>query len=206
MNKKIAVTCDKDNQLTDFASLSHIIIFENNGTAWKIRKRFPFNFSSIKTAQEIRDYTRNLILKLDDCKIIASRSINGLIYNVFDRMRFAIFEIDSLDDNMLDKIITDIYNSLHDVNNNVPVATAPVETTGGIYYLDLIKLQNAHPDISSKKALRAFIDNSPFIRLDLVCSHIPAWLKSPEYEKKLDITTRNSGSSLLVSISKKCLD
>ena len=133
-------------------------------------------------------------------------SINGLIYNVFDRMRFAIFEIDSLDDSMLDKIIADIHHNFHEMNNNVPTVTTPVETTSGIYYLDLIKLQNAHPDISSKKALRSFIDNKPFVRLDLVCSHIPAWLKSPEYDKKLDIATRRSGSSLLVSIGKKCLE
>ena len=100
---------------------------------------------------------------------------------------FAIFEIESLDAAMLDKIVNDLYNNLHNINAGAAVPTSPVETANGIYYLDLIKLQNAHPDISSKKALRAFIDNSPFIRLDLVCSHIPAWLKSPEYEKKLDI-------------------
>ncbi|WP_196594000.1 Fe-only nitrogenase accessory AnfO family protein [Pectinatus sottacetonis] len=206
MNKKIAVTCDENNTLTDFIGLSHIIIFENDNNDWYIRKRFPFNFTNIKTTQEIRDYTRNLILKLDDCQIIASMSINGLIYNVFDRMKFAIFEIDKLDKNMLNKIITDIYKSLHQINSNVSVPTVPVETTDGIYYLDLIKLQKAYPDISSKKALRKFIDTTPFMRLDLVCSHIPAWLKTSEYDSKLEISTKKSGSSLLASINKKCAD
>lgn len=206
MNKKIAVTCDENNNLTDFISLSHVIIFEQDGNNWNIRKRFPFNFHSIKTPQEIRDHTRNLIVKLDDCKIIASQSINGLIYNVFDRMMFAIFEIDGLDDDMLNKIILDIYNNLHQINSNITVPTAPVETTKGIYYLDLIKLQAAYPDISSKKALRNFIDSTPFFRLDLICSHIPAWLKSSDYENSLEISTKKSGSALLASISKKCAD
>lgn len=206
MNKKIAVTYDGNNQLTDFVSLTYIVIFEHNGKNWEIRKKFPFSFDSIKTTKEIRDHTRNLILKLDDCKIIASVSINGLIYNVFDRMRFAVFEIKDIDNSILDKIIADIYSSLHNINNNVSVPTTPVETTDGIYYLDLIKLQNAYPDISSKKALRTFINNTPFIRLDIICSHVPTWLKAPEYEGKIDILTHSSGSSLLASISKKCAD
>ena len=206
MDKKIAVTCDDNDQLTDFIGLTHMIIFEYNNNHWEIRKKFSFAFSGIKTAQEIRDKTRNLILKLDDCKIIASAAVNGLIYNVLDRMRFAIFEIESLDAAMLDKIVNDLYNNLHNINTGAAVPTSPVETANGIYYLDLIKLQHAHPDISSKKALRSFLDNTPFIQLDLVCSHIPAWLNTAEYAEKLVITTRSSGTSLLVSISKKCSD
>ena len=43
--------------------------------------------------------------------------------------------------------------------------------------INLMEVQAAHPDITSKKALRPFLASTPFVELEIICGHMPPWLE-----------------------------
>jgi len=203
MAEKIAVTFRGKNDFVSLAQADTLMVFEKRKNTWTPRKEIPYQINLSTNLQEIRNQVRNLITKLDDCKIIVSQSITGLVYNVFDRMGFYIFEVPAFQTTILDEILTDINNNMESIERNEAIPTTPIETVDGIYFLDLIQLQTNRPDISSKKALQPFLHNTPFIKLDMLCSHLPPWLENTEYKNDFDIVSKKSGSAVLVTITKK---
>jgi Fe-only nitrogenase accessory protein AnfO len=203
MAEKIAVTFKGKSDLAPLAEADTLMVFEKRKNAWIARKEIPYQIDLSTNLQEIRNQVRNLITKLDDCTIIVSESITGLVYNVFDRMGFHIFEVPAFQATILDDILMDIANNTESIERNESIPTAPIETIDGIYFLDLIQLQTNRPDVSSKKALQPFLHNTPFIKLDMLCSHLPPWLENTEYKSDFDIVNKKSGSAVLVTITKK---
>lgn len=203
MSEKIAISFKGKTELAPLAEANTMMVFEKRKNDWVPRKEIPYHIDLSTNLQEIRNQARNLITKLDDCKIIVSQSITGLVYNVFDRMGFHIFEVAAFQPAMFDEILTDIHHNTENIQRNEAIPTTPIETVDGIFFLDLIQLQINRPDISSKKALQPFLNSTPFIKLDILCSHLPPWLENTEYKNKFDITNKKSGSANLVTITKK---
>ena len=58
----------------------------------------------------------------------------------------------------------------------VPTAPTPTDIPG-VYTINLMEVQAAHPDITSKKALRPFLASTPFVELEIICGHMPPWLE-----------------------------
>lgn len=203
MSEKIAVTFKGKTDLSPLAEADTMMVFEKRKNDWVPRKEIPYHIDLSTNLQEIRNQARNLITKLDDCKIIVSQSITGLVYNVFDRMGFHIFEVAAFRPAIFDDILADIHHNTEKIQRNEAIPTTPIETVDGIFFLDLIQLQINRPDISSKKALQPFLNSTPFIKLDMLCSHLPPWLENTEYKSKFDITSKKSGSANLVTITKK---
>ncbi|HOV41162.1 MAG TPA: Fe-only nitrogenase accessory AnfO family protein, partial [Oscillospiraceae bacterium] len=67
------------------------------------------------------------------------------------------------------------------------------------YYFDLAALQEKFPEISSKKALSQFFEETPFLELELVCTHLPPWIESLGY----DITFKKQNEKTVAVIKKK---
>lgn len=203
MSEKIAITFKGKTDLAPLVQADTMMVFEKRKNDWVPRKEIPYQIDLSTNLQEIRNQARNLITKLDDCKIIVSQSITGLVYNVFDRMGFHIFEVAAFQPAIFDNILADIHHNTENIQHNEAIPTTPIETVDGIFFLDLIQLQINRPDISSKKALQPFLNSTPFIKLDMLCSHLPPWLENTEYKSKFDITSKKSGSATLVTITKK---
>jgi hypothetical protein len=121
-------------------------------------------------------------------------------------MGFDIFEADALSDQLLEQIDLELKADtakIADTAANTP--TSPVLTsTDGVYYLNLIELQEKHPEISSKKALQGFMETALFYRLEVVCSHIPPWFDVFLPQKRMTYTVEELDKNRLkVSIFKK---
>lgn len=207
MNCEIAVICKNKNTLCPLNEMDTIIVFEKGvDGVWLKRKVFPFKINQEKNLSELRNEIRNLITKLSDCRIIAGLSIGGLAYNVFDRLGFRIFEIQSLDSALFDELLIDAANDLSPAPEAVVESpTKPQRLSAGSYYLDLIELQTNHPEISSKKALQPLLRQADFEKIDVLCSHLPLWLSSPEYKSILSIHQKKYGANILVSLRRKPL-
>jgi Fe-only nitrogenase accessory protein AnfO len=207
MNCEIAVICKNKNTLCQLNEMDTIIVFEKGSNGiWQERKVFPFKINQEKNLSELRNEIRNLITKLSDCRIIAGLSIAGLAYNVFDRLGFRIFEIKTIDSDLFDELLADAVNDLPPAPENiVETPTKPQRLSAGSYYLDLIELQINHPEISSKKALQPLLRQADFEKIDVLCSHLPLWLSSPEYKNILLIHQKKYGANILVSLRRKPL-
>ncbi|MDR2615541.1 MAG: hypothetical protein LBC28_03070, partial [Oscillospiraceae bacterium] len=70
----------------------------------------------------------------------------------------------------------------------------------GEYSFDLAALQAERPEISSKTALRDWLDNTPFTRLRLRCRHTPPWIAG---SGKYDIYETPDGESIIAEVIPK---
>lgn len=187
MSNKIAVIINSESCISSFENGCKLNLYYKDNNSWQLMKDIDYSLDANTSLSEIRDYIRSVILKLDDCKIVVGKTVSGLPYNIFDRMGFAIFEVENISDSILDMIFSDVEASTNErINSSSKLSTSPIETEiKGIYFLNLIELQEKHPEISSKKALQTFISSTPFYQLELICSHVPPWFESYFPQKKL---------------------
>jgi len=193
-----------NGQPADLTTARRVLLFEKTtDQTWMERKAFSFALLPTTNTGQLRDQVRNLITKLDSCRIIAGHGINGLAYHVLDRMGLHIFEITALNANVLQGIWDDVEKSEARPQQDEEVPLSPTPVAEGIYYLDFIRLQQLHPEISSKRALQPFLQNTPFNRLNLLCSHLPLWFQEPAYKQNYFLRTKKYGGNLLISISRR---
>nr|WP_319487177.1 Fe-only nitrogenase accessory AnfO family protein [uncultured Caproiciproducens sp.] len=186
---KIAVIMNDKNKINSIQEDAIICVFEKQDAVWTVVKNIPINIDYSQELSALREELNQLVEELGDCKIIVGKMVPGLTYHIFDKMGFDIFEVESFHSAILDQILSDVQNK-SDQTETGSSSAEPVETdVPGVYHLDLIALQNQNPEISSKMALQPFLNSTPFIRLDLVCAHLPPWLEKLADEKKLNLKT-----------------
>lgn len=157
-------------------------IYQFEGDAWNVTSNFQWQIGELSGMIHVRTGIQDLIERLGDCRVIIGRKITGMPYYIFDRKGFHIFEADSpVSSELLDAIQRELNHAAterKEQDSDVQkIHKTPYSLNNdGIYYLNLIELQQAFPDISSKKALRQFLLETSFSELHLVCSHIPPWL------------------------------
>jgi Fe-only nitrogenase accessory protein AnfO len=176
-----ALTCN--GILSSIETCHEVNLFEKGDEGWQNSETIPFSLEGSSSA-EIRDCMRSLILELGSCSILVGKSIAGLPYHVLDRMGFSIFEAEDLTEGLLNGLCSD-FEQAEQEKNRTQSATEPVPLDDqGRWMLDLIALQEDHPEISSKQALRPFL-KQPFLELMIICSHLPPWLEQVLPEKRL---------------------
>lgn len=186
---RIAIIMNNLSMINSFKNGATIAVFANQGAFWSISKRIPVNIDFSQDLFQLREDIRKLIAELDNCRIIAGKTISGLAYHMFDKMGFDIFEVEQFSPEILDQILSDVKN-ISAKNTNV---TSPVETdVPGIYFLDLIALQQQNPDISSKMVLQPFLSGTPFLRLDIICRHLPPWIETFITKAGMKMTTEQT--------------
>ena len=212
MIKKIATIVNDSKIITSFQEGTTIIIYYKDIESWKVQNEISYSLNSNISLSDIRDYIRTVILRLEDCKIIIGKTISGLPYNILDRMGFEIFEVESISDSLSisDFLLEDIYSEVQGYENKkdaflLKVPTSPQQTAiPGVYFLNLIELQEKHPEISSKRALQDFFTSTPFYKLQLICSHVPPWFETFFPTKKLTFSTEElENNKYQVTIYKK---
>jgi len=202
---KIAVFTNKESEICDFFKASRFLIFEKQTDKWTVTGRPEFEKIIPTNPAQTRKTTEALLPLLEDCRIMAGGTLVGIPYSVFDRAGMHIFEINNLNDTVLDEIIKELKyaDDERNLKEKIVAETRPVETgTPGVYSLDLVALQSKCPEITSKKAMADFLKNTPFMELHLTCKHIPPWI---ENSGKYHIRAQNSGDGAVNAvITKKC--
>ena len=151
----IAVLENTDNSITAMESCTHLSVWQRDwstGKGWHACDPAPFSLEGCETLAQMRERLRQLAHLLPEQAAIAGTSISGLAYNELSRMGFCLCELDTFSPQILDALASEILAS---AQGEVQVPTAPTPTdTPGVYTINLMEVQAAHPDITSKKALR----------------------------------------------------
>jgi Fe-only nitrogenase accessory protein AnfO len=179
---KLSVLVRDDQSVAGIEDCCQISVYQLEEGRWSAVHSFQWQLGERSGMSHIRKGIQGLIEQLGDCRIIIGRKITGLPYHVFDKNGFHIFETDRpVSSALMDSIRTELAQT--DVEREVlnsalqNIHKAPYSPNNdGIYYLDLTTLQQAFPEISSKKALRQFLEEAQFTELHLICRHIPPWL------------------------------
>ena len=174
----ITVLENTDNSITAMESCTHLSVWQRDwstGKGWHACDPAPFSLEGCETLAQMRERLRQLAHLLPEQAAIAGTSISGLAYNELSRMGFCLCELDTFSPQILDALASEILAS---AQGEVQVPTAPSPTdTPGVYTINLMEVQAAHPDLTSKKVLRPFLASTPFVELEIVCGHMPPWLE-----------------------------
>jgi Fe-only nitrogenase accessory protein AnfO len=200
MSCKIAVILDDNKNTTSLENASSVGIYEKLGDGWVLKKHIFIDICFDNDMSLIRQSLTDLAEKINDSKIIAGRSVTGLIFNIFDRLGFYIFEIENHSERIFDSIIKEI-EGVQNKKQEVTVSKEPIEVDiQGYYFLDLSEVLKQNPPLSSKKILQPFFDEKPFVQLELICSHLPPWI---EINPALFVKTELVNGKIKATISKK---
>ncbi len=202
MCKLIAVATDKEGAPCTLEGPCSVLVFEHTLQGWQICRRFEYAPAGDDTQAVLRDKVRDLIKALGTCRVFAAKVAAGLAFHMLDRAGVSVFEVTTLSREVLDGIA-------QDVRDTKPIEQQPVKTEiaprqsgeEGMYVFDLIAVQRAHPELSSKKALMTFFDTTPFATLTLFCTHLPPWI---EYRSDLSVRATEENGVVRAEIVKAC--
>ena len=199
----IAVLENTDNSITSMDTCTHLAVWQRDwstGKGWHACDPVPFSLEGCETLPQMRNRLRELAQLLPAEAAIAGASISGLAYNELSRMGFCLCELDHFSPDILDALASEILTS---AQGEVQVPTAPTPTDmPGVYSINLMEVQAAHPDITSKKALRPFLATTPFVELEIICGHMPPWLEDHMRQQHLTCSlTRQDDGTVRARIS-----
>ncbi len=202
MCKLIAVATDKEGKPCDLNKPCNVQLYENTLQGWQMCREYLYAPNQDDATPTLRDKVKELVAKLGECRVVAAKAATGIAYHSLDRAGFSVFEITSLSREVLDGIAQDVRDSKLIEKLPVEVETAPRQSGGdGVYVFDLIAVQRAHPEVSSKKALMSFFDTTPFVALTLFCSHLPPWI---EQRSDLSVSATEENGVVRAEIAKTC--
>ena len=190
---KLSVLTRDGQSIAGIDDCCQVNIYQFEGDAWKAASNFQWQIGELSGMIHVRTGVQGLIEQLGDCRVIIGRKITGMPYHIFDREGFHIFEADSpISSELFDAIqreLTQAATEREEQNSDGQrIHKTPYSLNNdGIYYLNLIELQQAFPEISSKKALRQFLLETPFSELHLVCNHIPPWLNEAALARGMQV-------------------
>lgn len=188
MCHKIAVLMDENQQMTSLEQCRRALLYLETGGVWKPYQEIRWQLGAAPDIAEIRNDIRELIEQLEDCRIIVSSKLNGVPFHIFNKMGFHIFETgSSASQNLFQEIMQEIKSASEEAETSGSVAQVPFSPQNdGIYYFNLIKVQQAFPAITSKQALKHFMEEVLFIKFELICDHMPPWLENLADVKNYD--------------------
>jgi hypothetical protein len=200
MHIKIAVFTHNKFKNDASTTILRAIVFERNAQAWNEYDSYYVNIKPDGDLLSVREEIKKLIASLADCRVAVGSQFSGVLYRELDNSGFSIFETQDFSPETLDGILRDLEEARTEEAITAKTPTCPVETqTPGVFYLDLLELHEASPEMSSKQALREFLETTPFYELRLKCAHIPLWLEAGPYE----ITTEAGVDCTIATVRKK---
>ncbi|MDR0571022.1 MAG: hypothetical protein LBG71_07385 [Clostridiales Family XIII bacterium] len=200
---RVAVYVDSRLALRDFFESDRFLIFAKGAGGWAVSGEAPFGRVAPSNPADTRRAVEGLLPLVEGCDVLAGGGLYGIPFAVFDRAGKHIFEIGEISDGILDGILADIEKSGAEAAAKELAAreARPVETEApGVYVLDLIALQSERPDVSSKKAMADFLENTPFFELRLICRHVPPWI---ENSGRYDVRATGGAGAVTAVITKK---
>lgn len=200
--EKIAVFKNLNDEFDDIFESVRYDLYQRKDDKFALAESVKFDKIEASSLGKIRSQVNDIIKKLDDCKIVVFGKIAGIPFSVFDMAGFSIFQINELSENTLDEIYQDIVDAENTIKEKEEMMkkAIPVETdTPGVYIFDMIKVQEANPEISTKKALLPFLDSTPFLELKVFCVHLPPWI---ERDGRFDVKEEKCDRGILAIITR----
>ncbi|HWQ74586.1 MAG TPA: Fe-only nitrogenase accessory AnfO family protein [Syntrophomonas sp.] len=187
MNKQIIAALDGEGRLAAFTQAQCLVLWRKTEAQWR-----PDSGCDVaerpESAETIKNMVDDLAEKFADCHIIVAQKVSGLAYQLLNKKGYAIFEAEEISGELLDGIMQDILQAqaVPDLPPREPVSPQ----NDGNFYFDLVRLQKAFPEISSKMALQNFIRNVNFMSLELICDHLPPWMEQAMADRSLEYCAR----------------
>lgn len=210
---KIGVVLNDKDQITSLMEGSKVAIYEKVDRSWVKSCEIKECFSGRNSMSQMRVFLGQLMAELKDCKILVASILTGIPFMILDKEGFMLCEAEEISEQLFEEIAFDYEKMKQDKEQakKTPLQdypTKPFETKEpGIFELDMRKLQECHPEMSSKMALIPFIKEVKFYKLLVYCNHVMPWL-----ERELSVmgfhyqVSKLEEQGYLVEVEKVCCD
>lgn len=180
---KIGIILNERQEIASFMEGVAIAIYQKKDGSWVKTEEIHNYFKERDSMFQMREFLHQLIQELKDCRILVATIITGIPYMILDKEGFFLCEAKNQSEQLLEEISYD-YSSMLQEKQKISCMsvsdypTSPYETKEkGIFELDIRKLQEYHPQISTKKAIIPFLKQKKFYQLKIYCNHIMPWLE-----------------------------
>lgn len=187
MLKEIAVYINNLGKVADLNEAGTIKIFsKDNNNNWNIVRELLFKFHSIGNMKDIGLDTINIAESLGHCKILIAKGLPDFTFKMLDSIGFSVWTMDGELEEILEYVLEKEEEEAEEVkfiNNSIfsskKQIAEPVEIGDkGCYILNIKEVQERNMGVTSKQALKPFLNNKNFNELIVTCSHIPCWLEN----------------------------
>lgn len=176
MDKKetIALCLGDNDGLCDIFRTTTVVIKGWTDDQWNTLHRCDIAMNSPTSIGEMKGAAMGLVKALGDCRILVAKKFTGVCYQVLSAQDLYLFELEKEADTILSQCLEEV----HSLQRREATPKAPVATDlAGVFALDFIALQEKYPEISTKMALKSFLQEKAFQELWLKCKHLPPWLE-----------------------------
>lgn len=195
MEKKIAVLSDAAGAPATLQAAEAVIVYERMEQIkkdWQEISRMSFLDQNAGTPDEIRRLVESIADQIGNVKVILGSDISGVSYSALNRLGFLLCESNGISDEFLDDLFEELESdedvlrmedaSVHSPQEKVSVLPNKTITEEcgrpGYFFIDLREVQKSNPSLSSKKILRPFFADTPFIEIIVLCDHQPPWFET----------------------------
>ncbi|MDR2054706.1 MAG: hypothetical protein LBQ10_02365 [Desulfovibrio sp.] len=180
----VAVVTDSQGNLARFSGNALVTVYHKHAEGWICGKSIRFCVEPGQDMAGMRNRLRDLVEALGRTRILLAASISGVACSALDQRGFRLCEMDGFSPEEPD--VLDALAERASAPARSAPAPRPVEISPGVYQCDLLDILGEYPDLSSKKILRPFFNETPFAELRITCSHIPPWLLPELKERGLE--------------------
>jgi Fe-only nitrogenase accessory protein AnfO len=197
---KIAVLIGKNEETTTFDKEAVVEVFLKKGGEWEVIQKIEVVLEESMGIAEVRQEAVRIAKALGDCRLIVGKKVYGMAYNVFETMKFAIWEIEGRPETFLDEVVEQeeayVRQKMDKANEKLTEESYIKKLDEGHYLIDLLHIQSLDRSISSKQAIIPFLEKQLFERLDIVCTHIPPWIETQieKYAVRMKIEGLDNGN------------
>ncbi|MDR3282269.1 MAG: hypothetical protein LBS92_01480 [Candidatus Methanoplasma sp.] len=190
---KIAVIVGPSGSVCSADAGTGIAKYGKKDGIWEEGRGIPYSADLGGGLSAARASAEELCRGLADCRAIVGTSVAGALYRAFDRNGLAVLETTSFDPSDLPCLERLLDERPQNADSIGPEA---VDDEGN-YFIDMTSVQKAHPEFSSKMILKGFLEDAPFLSLEVVCEHVPPWIEERE-DLELSSVSRPDGALLTI--------
>ncbi|MDR3435086.1 Fe-only nitrogenase accessory protein AnfO [Telmatospirillum sp.] len=226
---KIAAYVTEDGRLTTLYERGLVRIYGNGAGPWIASKEIPFEVRPGMTLAEVKSTLRDVVDQLEDCRVLVSAEVKGLIYSLLqEEMGFHIWKsqgpvleqldaVAGLEADLLFRQEQAAVDTAAEANcsqgccgergggrrSTCGPATEPrLERIGsGHYRIDLAGVLQSDPNLNSRQVLIPVMKETAFETLEILCDHVPRWFSRALVEMNLRAEFDASAQGLKVLVS-----
>lgn len=201
---KIAALLDRFGRAATPSAGGTLYIYERQGSNWVTSERVTFSTVEHLSMQELRRYLAEVSGWLGDCKVVAARASHGYYRVAFGSLGVALWAVRGVPQDFIEQI-EGFYAHADAAAQQTepappPAAIEPIPGRAGHYRLDLREAMAVKGAHNSRRVLLPFFRDTSFVRLEMVCDHVPRWFDSELPELGLRATVESQSTFCRVHV------
>lgn len=196
MSMKIAVFISKNGRTISFNQSGVTRLYTKEKSEWKIIKEVVFEINDSMSTEIIRDNIKQMADALGDCKVFVAGDIKGLPYMILDTMGFNLLKVDGIPLDFLELVLNGEEERKLKNQRGEIIPRPFINGKEGYYFIDIQVEMEDNQKLNSKQLIMPFINDTDFVELEIICTHVPHWFEG-EFSKlnlSSDIEKMNDGT------------